>query len=560
MIPQGISASFENYKSFAEGLQGFDEFRPLNILIGRNNTGKSALVDLVQFLCEPSDLSGFGHHGQQPTVHMSLPATQLAITQTFPDSTSGGPIPGNHGAFGKLLIGKPIETAVDMGGALSYVSSETIIPPEYSTQLVGRLINPFRALSFRRILADRDIKVEGGPAGKPYLAPDGGGVTNLIQHVLNDVNGHEQLVSVDMLNALNSIFLGDATFTRIGTKRLPFGSDQWEIYLDEAQKGSIPLSASGSGLKTILLVLAHLLVAPKVEGQGVSNYVFGFEELENNLHPGIQRRLFSFMRDIAVTTGAIFFVTTHSSVVIDLFSTDPESQLIHVTHDQTAAIVRSLSEHTQRNSVLDDLDVRASDLLQSNGVIWVEGPSDRIYINRFIGLLSAGRYREGSHYQCMFYGGRLLARVTADPSDSTAINLLNLNRNCALVMDRDTDPINQTKQRMRDEVEKSGGYVLITERKEIECSIPLAALAILHSVDDLGTFDGLESFDTYLDRHEMGFGQRYLSDKVGYAIEVVDVVTLDMLSEGSILRDQIGGLIVEIARWNPGVMLPDEGS
>ena len=32
--------------------------------------------------------------------------------------------------------------------------------------------------------------------------------------------------------------------------------------------------------------------------------------------------------------------------------------------------------------VLDDLGAKASDIFQSNGIIWVEGPSDRIYIKK----------------------------------------------------------------------------------------------------------------------------------------------------------------------------------
>ncbi len=35
-----------------------------------------------------------------------------------------------------------------------------------------------------------------------------------------------------------------------------------------------------------------------------------------------------------------------------------------------------------KNSILSDIGFKASDILQANGVIWVEGPSDRIYINR----------------------------------------------------------------------------------------------------------------------------------------------------------------------------------
>ena len=44
--------------------------------------------------------------------------------------------------------------------------------------------------------------------------------------------------------------------------------------------------------------------------------------------------------------------------------------------------------------MLNDLDVRASDLLQSNGIIWVEGPSDRIYIKRWNYQTGAAEFME----------------------------------------------------------------------------------------------------------------------------------------------------------------------
>ena len=58
-----------------------------------------------------------------------------------------------------------------------------------------------------------------------------------------------------MLKDLNEIFLTDAEFTEIVCQQLE--SDVWEIYLEEKTKGRIPLSQSGSGLRTIIVVLIY---------------------------------------------------------------------------------------------------------------------------------------------------------------------------------------------------------------------------------------------------------------------------------------------------------------
>ena len=57
--------------------------------------------------------------------------------------------------------------------------------------------------------------------------------------------------------------------------------------------------------------------------------------------------------------------------------------------------------------------VRTSDIrlviLQANCVVWVEGPSDRIYLKHWIEAVTS-ELIEGLHYSIMFYGGRLLSR------------------------------------------------------------------------------------------------------------------------------------------------------
>lgn len=102
------------------------------------------------------------------------------------------------------------------------------------------------------------------------------------------------------------------------------------------------------------------------------------------------------------------------------------------------------------------LGYRASDLLQCNAVIWVEGPSDRIYLNHWIRAV-APELVEGVDYSIMFYGGRLLSHLSADDSEvSDFISLRKLNRNVAVVIDSDRcssrASINTTKQRVSAEL------------------------------------------------------------------------------------------------------------
>ena len=46
----------KNYKCFdsIEG-GGFDKILPINLIIGKNNSGKSSLIDLIQFLIDSND-------------------------------------------------------------------------------------------------------------------------------------------------------------------------------------------------------------------------------------------------------------------------------------------------------------------------------------------------------------------------------------------------------------------------------------------------------------------------------------------------------------------------
>lgn len=79
--------------------------------------------------------------------------------------------------------------------------------------------------------------------------------------------------------------------------------------------------------------------------------------------------------------------------------------------------IHKISDYISKTALLNDLDVRASDILQSNGIIWVEGPSDRVYIKHWLEILGSGDIEEGRDYQFLYYGGRLLSHYTTEKGE-----------------------------------------------------------------------------------------------------------------------------------------------
>ena len=319
--------------------------------------------------------------------------------------------------------------------------------------------------------AERNILPELPNSTLLSIEPSGTNTTALIRKFLLDHDSETDLVRKFMLNDLNQILHLNYKFIDIRCQDI--GNNNWEVFLTTDKYGDIPLSQSGSGLKTVLQLLANTQLVVNSRDKPIESGLFLFEELENALHPRMQRNVYKYISEKFKGNSVCVF-STHSPVAIDFFQSFDEASIYEVYQKSDVTKCRKIEAFNDALGVLDALGVKASDALQSNFVVWVEGPTDRIYLKKFLELFGGKDLIEGQDFVIMFYGGRLLSHLTISEDDASSefIRLLKINPKCAVIIDSDRTKrgghINETKRRIKREAEQSSLMCWVTQGREME--------------------------------------------------------------------------------------------
>ncbi len=573
----------KSYKCFGGSPQSLAGMKLINVVIGRNNSGKSSILEVIKYLIDY-------YNENTRRIDPRNGYTEIIETVTA-DAEIAQALMGRSSS---LLIGKEIQWSIPTDGSRGrrLVSvQEHPITTDVANQVqnnIERLLSPWQGVTYHAVKAERDIvpEIDQGEfeVNDEYLdhLSSGKGLTNLIQAFVNKNYLDRSVVEESFLEALNSVAGDDASFKRILCQQLP--NKHWEIYFDESEKGLVPLSSSGSGFKTIILALANFVLVPEIvlhcrrlqdpslsdsRHDYLSKAIFAFEELENNLHPAMLRRLLEYMTCKASENSSKLIITTHSATVIDYFSRKGNSQTVHLRHNGQEAVIETIASFADQVSILDELGIRASDLFQSNGVIWVEGPSDRYYLLRWLELWSEGttlNLIEGVHFSILFYGGKLLSHLSALPNEADTdeienkVQILAANRNAIIMIDRDSkhedDEINTTKKRIQTEIAQVArpcNFEWITGCKEIENYIPKSTL-----VDWAQHYHPKANFATQCNKHQdffnylkrSGVATNYSRAKPRLALELSRYFVKSELEKMHDLGNQMERMIASIRYWN----------
>ena len=286
------------------------------------------------------------------------------------------------------------------------------------------------------------------------------------------------------------------------------------------QRGGLrlPLGNYGTGIHQLIILAIAVLAR--------SDSLIGIEEPEIHLHPLLQKAFLNFLID---KTTNRYVITTHSNAFL---SRPHDSHIVHLWLEDGETKSRAVDTPVHVLQVLNDLGIRAADLLQANFVLWVEGPSDRVYVKRWLAL-AAPQLVEGIDYSIMFYGGRLLSHLTlsresVEPSADDLIKLLRINQHSGILIDSDrkkkSDDLNTTKARVVEECKSSGVFCWVSAGREIEnYLIPECLSAAYDKVVQkkgavtLGAYQKLEEALEEAYKSDWRAGYAYDTDKPGFA-------------------------------------------
>jgi AAA15 family ATPase/GTPase len=291
-----------------------------------------------------------------------------------------------------------------------------------------------------------------------------------------------------------------------------------EIKTIDKKVDPIRISSGVKWLNQLLPILSFQHT--QTTGMDGSYPIILIEEPEIGLHPAFQKlvpKLLSF-----ANSSSKFIISTHSPFIINsALSLEGENQKVYQISEGQCSNPEGISSLEVKSfyNILGDLGASPSDLLFANCIIWIEGPSDRIYIKYWLELEGV---KEHTDYEFAMYGGSNLSHYTGEFwSNKTKqndidsfINILKTSPKCILYMDSDFKDKSEkltpqkTKSRVKKELEDSGNLVWVSDFREIENYIPKEVFTkYINSTKRKNKQKFIKQYDNYANIWKFGNGK-----------------------------------------------------
>ena len=294
----------------------------------------------------------------------------------------------------------------------------------------------------------------------------------------------------------------------------------------------ISIHTLSDGFFNLLKVLIQIASCKKGD-------ILVIDEPELHLHPGSAKRL----RDILfkMKSEIQIICVTHSPIFLDPSFVDTIILNQHVNGSIEPKILTS----KEVDMALSDLGSSGIDLLLYDVIIWVEGPSDVIYLRNWVNLVAKDLgIKLSSQIGFLAYGGDSVKNLNIG-------EVKKINRKSIFVVDSDKESENDTLIQKSIDLQKECNnhdtYCWITYKREIENYIPVNLLE-----SELCIEEGILSISDYDDvmktLNPLIVGKKNKS-KVSVASKIAPKMTIDHIKKDSCLYGELKSLVEKIVSF-----------
>jgi len=490
-----------NYKGFDErGAEG-TLTAGINVVIGQNNVGKTALLEAIAIKKLDVPHRSLATHptpdaasNARPTVELDVRFDAQEVLEILADRgghfmLKGHPNDGNvlnrfraaiapTALFRLFYGGKGEATLVNFADGEHFVHFDIARPDlqprpvndgrnDHAVQLIHNVV-PERIYLFG---AERFNVGQSGFGASSVLAPNAGNLPEVI-NVL-----HANPAKLEKLNALVNRVLPQVRW--VSAQAQPNGVVRLLVWARDPKQSredlEVPLANSGTGIGQVLAILY-------VVTEAIHPQVIIIDEPQTFLHPGAVRKLLEILREYPQHQ---FIISTHSPTA--LTAADPSTVLLVRQKDGVSSVQPSnLRVAKDTKAILADVGARLEDVFGFDRVLWVEGKTEelcfpivlqrlskrRVAGTAIVGLTETGDFeaRQGDLAFAVYRklsAGTLLVPPTA-----------------AFVFDTER----RTPQQVADLKQKAGAVVHFLPRRMYENYLldPDAIAAVAGAIDNFG--------------------------------------------------------------------------